>query len=70
MGGHEWSVRRGVGGRLEAENIPLKALTTFAYGIRDQQLSGYPEWTNDLRVDITAKPDRLVPVRPKPHCLL
>jgi uncharacterized protein (TIGR03435 family) len=63
-GGHDWSVTRGVGGRFVAENIPVKALMTFAYGVRDQQLSGYPEWTGDLRFDINAKPDRVVPVGP------
>ncbi len=61
-GGHDWSVRRGLGGRFEAENIPLNALMAFAYNIRDQQLSGYPEWTSELRFDITATPDRPVPV--------
>ena len=63
-GGRDWSLTRGVGGRFLAENIPLKALVTFAYSVRDQQLSGYPEWTGDLRFDINAKPDRVVPVGP------
>lgn len=62
--GHDWSVTRGVGGRFVAENIPLKALMTFAYSVREQQLSGYPEWTGELRFDINARPDRIVPVGP------
>jgi len=60
-GGRGMSLQRGVGGRFTTENVPLKMLITFAYDIRDHQLSGGPGWMNDDRFDIAAKPDRDIP---------
>src|ERR1017187_1355030 len=46
-------------GGLNAENIPLRAIITMAYGIRDFQLSGGPGWVGTDRYDIIAKPERV-----------
>lgn len=46
-------------GGLNAENMPLRALITMAYGIRDFQLSGGPGWIGTDRFDIIAKPERV-----------
>jgi uncharacterized protein (TIGR03435 family) len=46
-------------GGLNAENMPLRALITMAYGIRDFQLSGGPGWVGTDRYDIIAKPERV-----------
>src|ERR1700728_3334550 len=43
-------------GGLNAENMPLRALITMAYGIRDFQLSGGPGWVGTDRYDVMAKP--------------
>lgn len=46
-------------GGLNATNIPLRAIITMAYGIRDFQLSGGPGWIGTDRYDIIAKPERI-----------
>jgi len=46
-------------GGLKAENVPLRAIITMAYGIRDFQLSGGPGWVGTDRYDIIAKPERV-----------
>jgi bla regulator protein blaR1 len=56
---------RGVGGGLTVENIPLRALITFAYDIGDEQLSGGPRWIEDDHFDIIAKLDMPVPEGPE-----
>jgi uncharacterized protein (TIGR03435 family) len=43
---------------MEATNAPLRMLITFAYNIRDFQLSGGPGWTGTERFDILAKAER------------
>jgi uncharacterized protein (TIGR03435 family) len=47
-------------GGLNATNMPLRALITAAYGIRDFQLSGAPGWVGTERYDIIAKPERIL----------
>jgi uncharacterized protein (TIGR03435 family) len=44
-------------GGLRGENMPIRALVTMAYGIRDFQLSGAPGWLSTERYDIAAKPE-------------
>src|SRR5665213_2214930 len=44
-------------GGLNVENMPLRALITSAYGIRDFQLSGGPGWIGTEHYDIIAKPE-------------
>jgi uncharacterized protein (TIGR03435 family) len=43
------------GGRLNTINTPLRMLITFAYNLKDYQLSGGPGWANSEPYDITAK---------------
>jgi uncharacterized protein (TIGR03435 family) len=45
------------GGRLTTKNTTLKMLMTFAYDIRDFQVSGGPNWLDSARYDIVAKPE-------------
>lgn len=58
-------------GGLRGENMPIRALITMAYGIRDFQLSGGPGWVGTERFDIMAKPEAAVgaPEPPDPHNL-
>lgn len=47
-------------GRFTATGIPLKMLITFAYNVRQFQISGGPNWINTEKYDIDAKePDGL-----------
>jgi uncharacterized protein (TIGR03435 family) len=46
------------GGGLRTTGTPLKFLITFAYDVRDFQVSGGPGWVNSDRFDILAKSDR------------
>jgi uncharacterized protein (TIGR03435 family) len=57
-GGRGMSINRSNGGRITTQNVPLRFLITFAYDVRDFQVTGGPGWLNADRWDITAKPDR------------
>jgi bla regulator protein blaR1 len=46
------------GGGLRATGMTLKFLITFAYDVRDFQVSGGPGWINSDRFDIVAKSER------------
>ena len=54
-------IRPSPGGRLSVENFSLKMLVTFAYNLRDFQVSGGPGWMNADRFDIVAKAETNVP---------
>jgi bla regulator protein blaR1 len=43
------------GGRFSANNVSLKQLMLFSFGIREYQLTGLPSWADSERYDITAK---------------
>jgi uncharacterized protein (TIGR03435 family) len=43
------------GGRFMAENMTLRALVEFAYGVQPQQVSGGASWVDTDRFDIVAK---------------
>jgi uncharacterized protein (TIGR03435 family) len=58
-------LNRGAGGSLKVENIDLKHLISFAYDVRDFQITGGPNWVGTARWDINAKPDRPGPADPK-----
>ena len=47
---------RTAGGGLDAQNVTLRSLITFAYDVRDHQLTGGPGWMDSDRYDILAKP--------------
>ena len=40
---------------FSATNVPLKLLASFAYGIKEDLISGEPSWTDSARYDIEAK---------------
>lgn len=46
-------------GGLNGTNMPIRAMITMAYGLRDFQLSGGPGWLSSDRYDIMAKPERV-----------
>ncbi len=46
------------GGGLRTSGTTLKALLTFAYDVRDFQISGGPGWINSDRFDVMAKAER------------
>jgi uncharacterized protein (TIGR03435 family) len=46
------------GGGIRTTGTPLKFLITFAYDVRDFQVSGGPGWMNSERFDIVAKSER------------
>ena len=46
------------GGGLRATNVTLKFLLTFAYNVRDFQISGGPGWLNSELFDLMAKSER------------
>jgi len=48
---------RPTSGRLSVNNMTLKDLLTFAYEVRDFQISGGPGWINSDHYDIEAKTD-------------
>jgi uncharacterized protein (TIGR03435 family) len=43
------------GGRFTASNISMHALITFAYRVKDFQISGAPAWLTSERYDVEAK---------------
>jgi uncharacterized protein (TIGR03435 family) len=45
------------GGRLVVQHLPLRALVTFAYNVRDFQLTGGPSWMTTDFWDIEARVD-------------
>jgi bla regulator protein blaR1 len=49
------SIRRFPGGRLQATNMPLRALITFAYQLQPFQLVDDPAWIRNDTFDIVAK---------------
>jgi bla regulator protein blaR1 len=49
------SIRRFPGGRLQATNMPLRALITFAYQVQGFQLVEDPAWIRNENFDIVAK---------------
>jgi uncharacterized protein (TIGR03435 family) len=66
------SIRRFPGGRLQATNMPLRALITFAYQLQGFQLVGDPSWLRTEMFDIVAKmegdPPPVMPgTGPDPH---
>jgi uncharacterized protein (TIGR03435 family) len=66
------SIRRFPGGRLQATNMPLRALITFAYQVQGFQLVEDPAWIRNDTFDIVAKmegdPPPVMPgTGPDPH---
>jgi uncharacterized protein (TIGR03435 family) len=56
------------GGRVNVTGMPLKAIITFAYGVRDFQVSGGPDWINADLWEIVAKAeDGAIPQRTGPR---
>lgn len=53
------AVGRRPGGRLEAQNAPLRELILFAYPIQDTQLVGGPTWVETDRWNISAVLDEV-----------
>ncbi len=45
------------GGGLRMTNVPLRAMITFAYDVRDFQVSGGPGWVGTERFDVMARPE-------------
>ncbi len=39
----------------EATNLPLRDIVAQAYGVRQDLISGLPDWANSMRFDISAK---------------
>jgi bla regulator protein blaR1 len=50
--------RRFTGGQLDATNVTLKMLISFAYDISQDQILQGPAWLDSERYDVLAKPDR------------
>lgn len=51
------SINHSPGGALNATNVSLRMLITFAYDIRDYQVVNAPAWAGTEGYDINAKPD-------------
>jgi uncharacterized protein (TIGR03435 family) len=49
------------GGRIQIVNLPLRTIVMQAFGIRDYQLSGGPNWMTSDRFTINAKAETNVP---------
>jgi uncharacterized protein (TIGR03435 family) len=56
-GGNGTSLLTDPAGKFTAENATLRAIITFAFGIRNFQISGGPSWLDSDRFDIVAKPE-------------
>jgi bla regulator protein BlaR1 len=54
-GDHRVSIMTQPGGRFVATGVSLKTLIGFAYGVRDFQILGGPNWLEDDRWDVEAK---------------
>jgi bla regulator protein BlaR1 len=53
------------GGRITAENMPLRSLVRFAFQVQDFQLVGGPDWIAKERFDIVAKAEHdIAPMPP------
>jgi len=63
-GGNRVMIGLRPGGRFNAEGVSVKMLITFAYGIRDYQLTGLPSWADSDRYNISAKPEGAGPETP------
>ena len=46
------------GGGLRMTGVPLRAMITFAYDVRDFQISGGPGWVGTERFDVMARPEQ------------
>src|SRR6266705_856602 len=46
------------GGGLKMTGVPLRSMITFAYDVRDFQVSGGPGWIGTERFDVMARPER------------
>lgn len=46
------------GGGLKMTGIPLRGMITFAYDVRDFQISGGPGWVGTQRFDVMARAER------------
>jgi uncharacterized protein (TIGR03435 family) len=57
-----WSLNPLPGGRFSAQNVPLRQILLFAYGMRDFQLVNDPAWTRSSRFDIDARVGVEVPL--------
>jgi uncharacterized protein (TIGR03435 family) len=55
---HRIAIQAQPGGGLRTTGTTLKFLLTFAYDVRDFQISGGPSWINSDRFDILAKTER------------
>jgi uncharacterized protein (TIGR03435 family) len=47
--------RRSPGGVLNATNVTVKMLITYAYDVKDYQVSGGPGWLDTIRYEVLAK---------------
>jgi len=57
-GGRGSSLNFQPGGGLKTTNVPLMMLLTFAYDVRNFQISGAPSWASSETYDILARPER------------
>src|SRR4051812_34364937 len=54
-GNSGWFMAPQPGGRVAAQNVPLRALIQAAYQLRSFQVVGGPSWLDSDRFDIAAK---------------
>jgi len=60
-----------VPGRFTIVNVPLRFIILDAYGLRDQQLTDAPEWTNTIAYDISATyPGGITPTEAETRLML
>jgi uncharacterized protein (TIGR03435 family) len=60
-GDRTWSLTVEPGWRLRITDMTLKSLISYAYSVREHQVSGGPNWRDSNRYDIDAKPDSAFP---------